>query len=214
MKTDALIEALARGPIAVRSHAVERRVAAALGAGALLAIAAMLAALGPRTDLRVAIGEPMFWAKLAYPLLLVLPAAFATTALARPTGRARATMVACGAAMGAMVVAALAMVALAPADARLPLALGHSAAACVLDVAALALPVFALALLALRGCAPTHLRMSGAAAGLLAGATAAAVYAWHCDEMALPFLGLWYTLGMAVPAAIGAALGPRVLRWA
>jgi len=76
------------------------------------------------------------------------------------------------------------------------------------------LPVFALALAALRACAPTRLRAAGAAAGWLAGATAAAVYAWHCDEMALPFIGIWYTLGMAIPAALGAALGPRVLRWA
>jgi hypothetical protein len=214
MKTETLIEALARGPIAVAPNAVERSVAGALGCGALLAIAAMLAVLGLRTDLRVAIEAPMFWAKLAYPLVLALLAAFATTTLARPTGGSRAPMWATGMAMAAMVLVALGMLATTPADARLALALGHSAATCVIDVLVLALPTFVLALWALRACAPTRPHAAGAAAGLLAGATAAAAYAWHCDEMALPFLGLWYTLGMALPMAIGAAMGPRVLRWA
>jgi len=214
MKTDALVEALARGPIAVGAHAVERRVGIALAAGAVLAAFAMLAALGVRADLRVAVGAPMFWMKLAYPLVLVASATLATATLARPAGRARAATAAGVALMAAMVAAALGALALAPPGGRLSLALGHSALACVADVTALALPAFVLALLALRTCAPTRLRAAGAAAGLLAGAVAAGVYAWHCDEMALPFLGLWYTLGMAVPAAIGAALGPRVLRWA
>jgi len=214
MKTEALVEALARGPIAVAPNAVERRVGGALVGGALLATCAMLVALGLRADLRFALGEPMFWAKFAYPLALALFAALATTTLARPDGRAHAPMLAAWAVMSVMAMAALGTLATTPAGARLALALGHSAAACVADVAALALPTLVLALGVLRACAPTRLRAAGAAAGLLAGATAAAAYAWHCDEMALPFLGLWYTLGMAVPAALGAALGPRVLRWA
>ena len=66
---------------------------------------------------------------------------------------------------------------------------------------------------ALRGLAPTRLRAAGMVAGGLAGAAAALVYAVHCNEMALPFLAVWYVLGMFVPAALGAAAGPRFLRW-
>ncbi|HUP07421.1 MAG TPA: DUF1109 domain-containing protein [Caldimonas sp.] len=214
MNTDALVEALAKGPIAVGPRAVERRLGAALAGGATLATLAMLAALGLRPDLHAALREPMFWAKLAYPLVLSLAAACATTVLARPAGRARRAAAASCAVAAAMVLAALGILAIAPAGGRVALAVGHSALACVVAVAALSLPVFALAVVALRRCAPTRLRSAGAAAGLLAGATAAAVYAWHCDETALPFLGLWYTLGMVMPAAIGAVLGPRLLRWA
>jgi len=213
MNTDALVEALARGPIAVGPWAVERRIGAALAAGVTLTTLAMLAALGLRPDLRTALGEPMFWAKLAYPLMLAVAAGCATAVLARPAGRARSATAAGCALAAAMVLAALGTLAMTPAGGRVALALGHSALACVVDVTALSLPVFVLAVVALRHCAPTRLRSAGTAAGLLAGATAAAVYAWHCDEMALPFLGLWYTLGMALPAAIGAALGPRLLRW-
>jgi hypothetical protein len=39
------------------------------------------------------------------------------------------------------------------------------------------------------------------------------VYTLHCPELAAPFLGLWYVLGMLLPALAGAALGPWLLRW-
>jgi hypothetical protein len=35
----------------------------------------------------------------------------------------------------------------------------------------------------------------------------------HCPEMAAPFLGFWYILGMLIPTAVGALLGNRLLRW-
>jgi hypothetical protein len=31
--------------------------------------------------------------------------------------------------------------------------------------------------------------------------------------MAAPFIGIWYLLGMLIPAAAGALVGPRLLRW-
>jgi len=39
------------------------------------------------------------------------------------------------------------------------------------------------------------------------------VYALHCPELAAPFIGLWYLLGVLIPAGIGALIGPRLLRW-
>ena len=66
---------------------------------------------------------------------------------------------------------------------------------------------------ALKGAAPTRLAWAGAGAGLLAGALGALVYALHCPEMATPFLAVWYLVGIAIPTALGAILGPRLLRW-
>jgi len=66
---------------------------------------------------------------------------------------------------------------------------------------------------ALKGAAPTRPAWAGAGAGLLAGTLGTLVYALHCPEMAAPFLAVWYLLGMAIPTAVGAALGPRLLRW-
>jgi hypothetical protein len=65
----------------------------------------------------------------------------------------------------------------------------------------------------MRSLAPIRMPLAGAAAGLLAGALGATVYTLHCPEMAAPFIGIWYVLGMLVPAAVGAALGRLVLRW-
>jgi hypothetical protein len=65
----------------------------------------------------------------------------------------------------------------------------------------------------MKGLAPTRLRLAGAAMGFAAGAMGALVYSVHCPELAAPFLGFWYLLGMLIPTAIGMALGPRLLRW-
>ena len=77
----------------------------------------------------------------------------------------------------------------------------------------LSLPVLVMLVMALRGLAPTRLRAAGLAAGLAAGAIAASIYALHCDESTLPFLTVWYVIGIALPAGLGAAVGPRLLRW-
>jgi hypothetical protein len=61
--------------------------------------------------------------------------------------------------------------------------------------------------------APTRLRLAGAAAGLLAGGVAATVYGLHCQEMTAAFVVTWYSLGVAASVAVGALLGPRLLRW-
>ena len=65
----------------------------------------------------------------------------------------------------------------------------------------------------MKGLAPTRPAWAGASAGLLAGALAALVYALHCPESGAPFIGIWYVVGIAIPAAVGALLGPRTLRW-
>jgi hypothetical protein len=95
----------------------------------------------------------------------------------------------------------------------LELVLGQTAAICPFLITLLAAPVLLGGLWALQGLAPTRLRLAGASAGLLAGAAGACVYAFHCPELAAPFLGTWYVLGMAIPTALGALIGPRVLRW-
>jgi Negative regulator of sigma F len=56
------------------------------------------------------------------------------------------------------------------------------------------------------------LRGFGAAARFAAGSFGALAYTLHCPELAAPFLGIWYLLGMLIRTAIGAWLGPRLLR--
>lgn len=90
---------------------------------------------------------------------------------------------------------------------------GVSWQVCPFYIATLALPPMLAVWWALRGLAPTRPALAGAAAGLAAGATGALAYALYCPEMAAPFLSIWYLAGMLIPAVVGAALGPLLLRW-
>jgi len=65
----------------------------------------------------------------------------------------------------------------------------------------------------LRKGAPTNLRRAGAIAGLVAGALGATAYAFHCPDDSVPFIAIWYGTLVALCGAIGAMLGPRLLRW-
>jgi len=82
-----------------------------------------------------------------------------------------------------------------------------------MNIALLSIPTFACVFWAIRGLAPTRLRLAGAAGGLLAGSIATLVYSLHCPEMSVAFWAVWYVLGMLIPTAVGAVLGPRLLRW-
>jgi hypothetical protein len=169
--------------------------------------------LGVRADLAEAVRLPMFWVKLGFPVCLAGAALVAATRLARPgvpLGRVPAALVA--PVIVVWLMAASALLGAAP-DQRVALLLGQTWAVCPLLIAMLSLPVFAGTLWAMKGLAPTRPVLAGGAAGLLAGAIATAVYALHCPETAAPFLATWYLLGMAIPTATGAVLGPRLLRW-
>ncbi len=91
--------------------------------------------------------------------------------------------------------------------------MGHSARVCPWMITATAAPMFVALFWALRGLAPTRPRLAGAGAGLAAGGLGAAIYSLHCPEVGAPFVAIWYTLGILTPCAVGALLGPRLLRW-
>ena len=78
---------------------------------------------------------------------------------------------------------------------------------------ALALPILAGGIWAVKAMAPTRLARAGAAIGLAAGSLAAFVYAASCDENGMAFTLIWYGLGIAVPILAGTLAGRRVLRW-
>ena len=214
MKTETLIAMLARGPVGVAPGAVARRLLAASLGGVAVALVVLLAALDVRADLAAAAHEPMFWCKLAVPLVVAAFSLAAVSRLARPGERAGRAATLGAALLVALWAVAAEDVATAPAAARATLVVGTSALPCVVLIAVLSLPLLVSLFVALRGLAPTRPAGAGAAAGALAGGLAAAVYALHCTETSLPFLAAWYVLGMAIPAALGGLLGSRTLRWA
>jgi hypothetical protein len=213
MKTDDLVTLLATGAGTVEPNAAARRYATALGWGAFGATLLMAITLGVRPDLDEAVGLPMFWVKLAFPAALALGGVVAASRLAHPGMRLGRVPLALAAPVLAMWVIAAYVLAGATGPARAELVLGGTWDSCLFYIAALSAPVFVAALWAMKGLAPTRPAQAGAASGLLAGAIGAMAYALHCPEMAAPFLGTWYLAGMLIPAAIGASLGPWLLRW-
>ena len=211
MKTDALIDMLARDAGPVPRALAARRLSPAAATGLLVSALIAIAWFG-------LIPTPMFatavpWMKMAYAGALALAAGWWTARLSRPaapiTRPRRVTLLV----LLAMVVAGGASLALTPTDARLDALLGKSWSTCPWRVMALSLPALAGSLWAVRGLAPTRPRTAGFAAGLLAGSVGAFGYALSCPEASPAFVAVWHTLGIAFTGAVGAALGPRLLRW-
>jgi hypothetical protein len=90
---------------------------------------------------------------------------------------------------------------------------GNSPGACFLCVTALSLPILAATLVALRDGAPSHPRLCGAMAGLLAGGIAAALYTLHCPEDSLLFVASWHVPAVLTVTLFGALAAGRWLRW-
>ncbi|UIN20033.1 DUF1109 domain-containing protein [Herbaspirillum frisingense] len=213
MKTDELIAMMASGVAPVDRRLPLRQMVQALTLGAVLSLLLMLKIYGLRPDLGVMLEVPMFWIKLAFPSALAVGAMLVLRRLMRPGLRVGATWA--GIALPSLAIwAGGALVLLSsPAAQRLPLLMGSTWRSCPFNIALLSVPLFIGIFWAVRGMAPTRLRLTGAVAGLLAGAVATMVYCLHCPEMEAPFWGLWYFLGMLVPAFAGLLLGPRLLRW-
>lgn len=213
MKTDDLMVLLAAGAQPVSPRAVERRLARALVAGLVGALLWLQVQYGIRSDLAEVWHTPPFGLKLAMPLAVAVGGVWAVFQLAHPEGRLRGM----GAGLWVPVVLlwawALAVLVQAPPAERLPLVLGDTWRTCVAHVVATAAPVGVGLFWALQGLAPTRPALTGGVAGWLAGAVGAAVYALHCPEMQAPFLAVWYVLGMATCAGLGAVAGRRWLRW-
>lgn len=211
MKTDTLIDLLARGAgPAPRALAARRLCPAALG-GLLVSAGAAIYWFGAIPTGMFATAVP--WTKMVYAGALALAAAGLTARLSRPAApvvRPRRALWAV--LIGLALVGAMSLIA-EPSGARMQALLGSSWSTCPWSVLLLSLPALAASLWAVRGLAPTRPRAAGFAAGLLAGAVGAFGHALSCPEASPAFVAVWYTLGIALTGAVGAVLGPRVLRW-
>ena len=213
MKTDDFISLLATGVAPVDRHALTKRFGVALLAGAAGATLIMAMLLGIRRDLAEVALTPIFWAKIALPLCVMLGSLWMSTRLARPGVRTGGSGWLIAAPVAAVWLAGAYVLMAAPDDARLAIVLGKTWRVCPFNIALLSVPGFIAVFWALKGLAPTRLALSGAVGGLLAGSTATLAYCLHCPEMGIPFWGAWYLLGMLLPTIVGALLGPRLLRW-
>jgi len=211
MKTDHLIDLLARGAEPAEPVRWRLRLAFTLIAG--LAIAAILVAigLGVRPDIGVArmpvMMKAMFSAAAA---AAILPIAARLMRPGRPLGWR------IGAAVLFFAVCAIATVVALMGEmpeARWEAWMGGTFPWCVVLIPILAAPTAAGLVWLMRAFAPTRLAMAGAAIGAVSGGVGAMAYAMFCPTDSVAFVTTWYAIAIAACAALGALIVSRLLRW-
>ncbi|MFO1330093.1 MAG: DUF1109 domain-containing protein [Rubrivivax sp.] len=213
MRTSELIRILAADADPVVRSSPRGRLLRAATWGGVASLVLMVLTLKVRADVVQATLLAMFWGKLAFGLMLTAAALELVHRASIPGRTPGAMPVLLAVPPVAIWSVGILDLASAPADERVSLLLGQTWAVCPALITMLSVPFFLATIRAVRSQAPTRLRLAGAATGLFSGAAAAVVYALHCPEMAAPFIGTWYLLGIVTPAAIGWIAGPRLLRW-
>ncbi len=213
-ETEDVIDSLVRDLKPVPRHALERRFALAILPALAISLLLMLVVVGLRTDMAQALMLPVFWIKSAYNALLAIAAFAAVYRLYRPDGSEGRFF-----GVAAAIVLALAVMAVI----QLALSLSRKLPRAGARLLRPALPAADLCLCHAdpdrkylgaawrRAEQPRGDRLHRRHCRL--SASGAWVYSWFCTENGLPFVTLWYSLGILLTGAIGALLGPRLLRW-
>lgn len=212
MTTIDLIDRLTGDARPVTPHALEQGVTIGLGIGAAITLLLVVALYGVQPALLTYDHGAPLMMKAAYALTAGGIALALASALIRPGAPEHDWR---WLTVPAVALAALAAWQLAstPTVDWPALTLGGSWDKCPWRIAGLALPVMVGLTVAVRRQAPVRLRRTGAAIGLLSGATAATFYALACTESSAAFVLIWYSVGIGLATGLGALLGPRLLRW-
>jgi hypothetical protein len=211
MRTDELIRTLA----ADEQSAPDLRKSLALALATVFVLVAMgfVLALGPRPDIASAVTTVRFDLKIVQMALLFCAALTLALRLSVPGASAReagAGLMAVALLVGTAVAIELAVL---PRAQWLPTAIGKNALVCLPAIISMGLPLLAAAICELRLGAPTRPALTGAVAGLVAGAAGAVLYATHCTDDSPLFVALWYSIALSVLTVIGALAGRVMLRW-
>jgi hypothetical protein len=215
MKTDDLIIALSREPLRPARFAPTLTVLIAVVLALALVVTLSLAWLRPRADMpSVLLADNYgFLLKFIFTVSVVAAALPIVRDLSVPGRRVKWRSILTAAPFIVIMFLALRELAGLPVS-EWPHHIGHASwFDCLWQIPALAIPAFLVLAFAVRRLAPTNLVRTGAYLGLLAGGIGAIGYALHCHDDAVAFVALSYSLAILEMAAIGALIGPRILRW-
>lgn len=212
MRTDDLVHALAADHATARSP-IERRFALAIAIGFAISAAAFWGSMGVRPDIASAALTVRFDLKIVEALLLATTAAALVLRLARPGAGTTSQTIVLAAAPVLLATAVITELVVVPASLWQAKLVGTNSLICLTAIPLLSLPLLAALLLALRQGAPTSRGAAGAAAGLVAGGLAAAIYATECIDDSPLFVAFWYSIAIGAVTVLGALLGRRLLRW-
>jgi hypothetical protein len=213
MKTEDLISMLSTNVEVVDHRRVGRNIAMAVAAGAAVAVATVFFVLGPRAGLSTAGTFVPSLLKVAFTLIILIPASIYLIRLTRPGGERRSSV----ALIALPFIAVMLLVALslgfAPGSHWKGAILSDEWLECLISIPLIAIVPFAVIIWAVRQMAPTDLARTGAFVGLVAGCLSATGYALHCADDSVPFFALWYGGTIALCTYAGWKLGPKLLRW-
>jgi hypothetical protein len=212
MRTDDLVHAMVADQTAAQSS-LGRKFTLAIAVGFAISAVLFWVTLGPRPDIETAVLTVRFDFKIVETLLLAATAVALVLRLAQPGAGTGLQMAALAAAPALLVVTVIAELLVIPADQWQAKLVGSNSLVCMTAIPLLSLPLLAALLLALRDGAPTSLGAAGAAAGLVAGGIAAALYATQCVDDSPLFVAFWYSIAIGAVTVLGAVLGRRLLRW-
>jgi len=214
MRTNDLIDKLVADYVAEPPpKPVAHRLVMAIIGGLAISAALFSITLGPRPDILSALSTWRFDIKWADNLVLVIAAAWVALRLSRPITTPPS-------AMRALIVPALLLLAAVtyelvtvPASEWPARAMGVNGVMCLANIIFLSVLPLTATIYALRQGAPMSPALAGAAAGLLAGALGATVFAMHCTNDSPLFVAIWYTLAIGLMSMFGLLIGRHVLRW-
>ena len=196
-----------------RARPVSFALMLALLAAAPVSLLIFFAELGVRPDIMIAMKNPFFDLKFAVTLALAISAIAVALHLSRPEASLRGfgwyLLIPAGL-LVAGISGEMMMPQRAPMMTRM---IGNNSKYCTVAITAMSLPLLIAALFGLRHGAPARPAISGAIAGLLSAGLAATLYASHCTDDSPLFVATWYTLAVALMAALGALMGSRMLKY-
>jgi len=211
MKTEQLVEALVADRAAARKP-ISVALALGLGLGGMVSLVLFLVELGVRSDIGPALATWRFDLKVGM-VLVTLVLAFALClecmrpdAPGRPVRRLLPLAV--------LVIGAVAVELLAAPQVTWGTRLvGTNSLVCLSAIPLLSIVPLAAALAIMRRGAPSSPTLAGGAAGLLAAASGAMLYAFHCFDDSPLFVVTWYSLAAVPIVLLGALAGRQMLRW-
>jgi hypothetical protein len=213
MKTADFVALLAKETPAVDRKLRQRNIVLALVAALIVVFLVMISVTTINPQLLSIAFTVWFWVRFAFIASVAAIGWWAFARLGKPGVADRVAIWPLALPFVAIGVLGAWLLIQAPASERWAMILGTTWQVCSKNIALLSIPVFIVSIWIARQFAPTRLRLTGAALGFLSGALGALIYSLHCPELSPSFLSVWYTLGIVIPAVVGALLGRRLLSW-
>jgi hypothetical protein len=211
MKTEHLVEALVADRAAGRKP-ISVTLVLAFVLGGAVSLVLFLVELGVRADIELALATWRFDLKVGMVLAALVLAFGLCLECARPDPSGHLMRRLLPLAMVVIIAVAVELVTVPKVTWGTRL-VGTNSLICLSAIPLLSIAPLAAVLTILRRAAPASPALAGAAAGLLAAALGATLYAFHCFDDSPLFVVTWYSLA-AIPIVLaGAILGRRLLRW-